>query len=213
MLDSIPFETILNRILELPPLVLWAFFCFSNFLENIFPPWPGDTVTVFSGFISSSENSPLSFFSVVLATYLDNLLGALTMYYFGERFLLFLKQTKIPFLSNLYHEENLRKTLGWFRKFEIVVVLVSRFSAGIRFFVSIVAGMSKMNIIKFVVLYSIAISLWCGILLSAGSFVGSNWNQIIVILSYYNRTIGVILLVVFGYLIYQIIKKRNTKLT
>lgn len=213
MLDSIPFETILNRILELPPLVLWAFFCFSNFLENIFPPWPGDTVTVFSGFISSSENSPLSFFSVVLATYLGNLLGALTMYYFGERFLLFLKQTKIPFLSNLYHEENLRKTLGWFRKFEIVVVLVSRFSAGIRFFVSIVAGMSKMNIIKFVVLYSIAISLWCGILLSAGSFVGSNWNQIIVILSYYNRTIGVILLVVFGYLIYQIIKKRNTKLT
>ncbi|TGL18664.1 DedA family protein [Leptospira yanagawae] len=213
MLDSIPFETILNRILELPPLVLWAFFCFSNFLENIFPPWPGDTVTVFSGFISSSENSPLSFFSVVLATYLGNLLGALTMYYFGERFLLFLKQTKIPFLSNLYHEENLRKTLGWFRKFEIVVVLVSRFSAGIRFFVSIVAGMSKMNIIKFVVLYSIAISLWCGILLSAGSFVGSNWNQIIVILSYYNRTIGIILLVVFVYLIYQILKKRNTKLT
>lgn len=213
MLDSIPFETILNRILELPPLVLWGFFCFSNFLENVFPPWPGDTVTVFSGFISSSQDSPISFFSVVLATYVGNLLGALTMYYFGERFLLFLKQTKIPFLSALYHEENLRKTLVWFRKFEIIVVLVSRFSAGIRFFVSIVAGMSKMNIIKFVVLYSIAISLWCGILLFAGSFVGSNWNQIIVILSYYNQTIGIILLLIFIYLLYQTFKKRNTKLT
>ncbi|TGL54939.1 DedA family protein [Leptospira kemamanensis] len=213
MLDSIPFETILNRILELPPLVLWGFFCFSNFLENVFPPWPGDTVTVFSGFISSSQDSPISFFSVVLATYVGNLLGALTMYYFGERFLLFLKQTKIPFLSALYHEENLRKTLVWFRKFEIIVVLVSRFSAGIRFFVSIVAGMSKMNIIKFVVLYSIAISLWCGILLFAGSFVGSNWNQIIVILSYYNQTIGIILLFIFIYLLYQTFKKRNTKLT
>lgn len=213
MLDSIPFETILNRILELHPLVLWGFFCFSNFLENVFPPWPGDTVTVFSGFISSSQDSPISFFSVVLATYVGNLLGALTMYYFGERFLLFLKQTKIPFLSALYHEENLRKTLVWFRKFEIIVVLVSRFSAGIRFFVSIVAGMSKMNIIKFVVLYSIAISVWCGILLFAGSFLGSNWNQIIVMLSYYNQTIGIILLLIFIYLLYQTFKKRNTKLT
>lgn len=203
----------INEILGLPPLVLWVFFCFSNFLENIFPPWPGDTITVFSGFISSTQNAPISFYSVVLATFLGNLLGALVMYYFGERFLLFLKRTKIPFLSSLYHEENLRKTLVWFRKYEIVVVLVSRFSAGIRFFVSIVAGMSKMNIIKFVVLYSIAISMWCGMLLFGGSFLGTNWNQIIVILSYYNQTIGLILLFLILYFLYQMLKKRNTKLT
>ncbi|WP_244242808.1 DedA family protein [Leptospira bouyouniensis] len=213
VLDSIPFEAVLKEILELPPFVLWIFFCFSNFLENIFPPWPGDTITVFSGFISSTPNSPLSFLSVVFATFLGNLIGALAMYYFGERFLLFLKRTKIPFLSALYHEENLQKTLVWFRQYEIVVVLISRFSAGIRFFVSIVAGMSKMNIIKFVVLYSIAISMWCGLLLFGGSLLGSNWNQIIVILSYYNRTIGAILFVIFSYLLYQMIKKRNTKLT
>ena len=203
----------INEILGLPPLVLWVFFCFSNFLENIFPPWPGDTITVFSGFISSTQNAPISFSSVVLATFLGNLLGALVMYYFGERFLLFLKRTKIPFLSSLYHEENLRKTLVWFRKYEIVVVLVSRFSAGIRFFVSIVAGMSKMNIIKFVVLYSIAISMWCGMLLFGGSFLGTNWNQIVVILSYYNQTIGLILLFLILYFLYQMLKKRNTKLT
>ena len=213
MLDSFPLDAMINEILGLPPLVLWVFFCFSNFLENIFPPWPGDTITVFSGFISSTQNAPISFSSVVLATFLGNLLGALVMYYFGERFLLFLKRTKIPFLSSLYHEENLRKTLVWFRKYEIVVVLVSRFSAGIRFFVSIVAGMSKMNIIKFVVLYSIAISMWCGMLLFGGSFLGTNWNQIIVILSYYNQTIGLILLFLILYFLYQMLKKRNTKLT
>ena len=213
MLDSFPLDAMINEILGLPPLVLWVFFCFSNFLENIFPPWPGDTITVFSGFISSTQNAPISFSSVVLATFLGNLLGALVMYYFGERFLLFLKRTKIPFLSSLYHEENLRKTLVWFRKYEIVVVLVSRFSAGIRFFVSIVAGMSKMNIIKFVVLYSIAISMWCGMLLFGGSFLGTNWNQIVVILSYYNQTIGLILLFLILYFLYQMLKKRNTKLT
>lgn len=213
MLDFLQFDAFLTRILELPPLVLWAFFCFSNFLENVFPPWPGDTVTVFSGFLASSAGSPLSFVSVVMATFLGNLLGALVMYFFGERILYFLKRSRFPFLSALYQEENLRKTLIWFRRHEIVVVLLSRFSAGIRFFVSIVAGMSKMNIIKFVSLYTIAISLWCGILLFGGSVLGTNWNQIVVMLSYYNQTIGFILICLFLYFLYQIKKKRNTKLT
>ncbi|TGL90378.1 DedA family protein [Leptospira congkakensis] len=213
MLDFLQFDAFLARILELPPLVLWIFFCFSNFLENVFPPWPGDTVTVFSGFLSSSPGSPLSFISVVAATYLGNLLGALVMYFFGERFLYFLKRSRFLFLSTFYQEENLHKTLDWFRKYEIVVVLLSRFSAGIRFFVSIVAGMSKMNVIKFITLYSIAISLWCGLLLFGGSLLGSNWNQIIVMLSYYNQTIGIVLICIFLYFLYQIWKKRNTKLT
>ncbi|WP_407658876.1 DedA family protein [Leptospira soteropolitanensis] len=212
-MDFLQFDSFLGRILELPPLVLWVFFCFSNFLENVFPPWPGDTVTVFSGFLSSSQDSPLSFFSVVLATYLGNLLGALVMYYFGERILQFLKRSRFPFLSALYQEENLQKTLVWFRKHEMIVVLLSRFSAGIRFFVSIVAGMSKMNIIKFVLLYSLAISIWCGLLLLGGSLLGSNWNQIVVMLSYYNRVIGLVILCFILYFLYQIKKKRNTKLT
>lgn len=207
MLDFLQFDSFLGRILELPPIVLWVFFCFSNFLENVFPPWPGDTVTVFSGFLSSSQDSPLSFFSVVLATYFGNLLGALVMYFFGERILQFLKRSKFPFLSALYQEENLQKTLIWFRKHEIVVVLVSRFSAGIRFFVSIVAGMSKMNIIKFVLLYSFAISLWCGLLLLGGSLLGSNWNQIIVMLSYYNRVIGFVILCFILYFLYKLRRK------
>lgn len=207
MLDFLQFDSFLGRILELPPLVLWVFFCFSNFLENVFPPWPGDTVTVFSGFLSSSQDSPLSFFSVVLATYFGNLLGALVMYFFGERILQFLKRSKFPFLSALYQEENLQKTLIWFRKHEIVVVLLSRFSAGIRFFVSIVAGMSKMNIIKFVLLYSFAISLWCGLLLLGGSLLGSNWNQIIVMLSYYNRVIGFVILCFILYFLYKLRRK------
>ncbi|MCG6152780.1 DedA family protein [Leptospira bandrabouensis] len=206
-MDFLQFDSFLGRILELPPLVLWVFFCFSNFLENVFPPWPGDTVTVFSGFLSSSQDSPLSFFSVVLATYFGNLLGALVMYFFGERILQFLKRSKFPFLSALYQEENLRKTLIWFRKHEIVVVLLSRFSAGIRFFVSIVAGMSKMNIIKFVLLYSFAISLWCGLLLLGGSLLGSNWNQIIVMLSYYNRVIGFVILCFILYFLYKLRRK------
>ncbi|MCG6144765.1 DedA family protein [Leptospira bandrabouensis] len=206
-MDFLQFDSFLGRILELPPLVLWVFFCFSNFLENVFPPWPGDTVTVFSGFLSSSQDSPLSFFSVVLATYFGNLLGALVMYFFGERILQFLKRSKFPFLSALYQEENLRKTLVWFRKHEIAVVLLSRFSAGIRFFVSIVAGMSKMNIIKFVLLYSFAISLWCGLLLLGGSLLGSNWNQIIVMLSYYNRVIGFVILCFILYFLYKLRRK------
>jgi len=44
-------ENFLLWIVEQNILLIWLFFFFSNFLENVFPPWPGDTVTVFGGFL------------------------------------------------------------------------------------------------------------------------------------------------------------------
>lgn len=198
---------------SLSPLSLWIFFCLSNALENLFPPWPGDTVTVFSGFISARERSPLSLTQVLFATYLGNLLGALLMYKFGERILNFIKRGKFPFLNHLYEEENWQKTLLFFQKHEVLVILVSRFSAGIRFFVSIVAGITKMNIIKFGILYSIAISIWCGGLIFGGYTLGQNWEQILVILSVYNRIVGFFIVSLLFFILLQILKKKRRKLT
>ncbi|MDF3818776.1 DedA family protein [Leptospira sp. 96542] len=211
--DFLQFDSFFQWILKLPPETLWLFFCFSNCLENLFPPWPGDTVTVFSGFLAASVDPPLSIVSVALATFVGNLFGGLVMYAFGERFLNFLKHSKFPFFHKLYERENLQKTLDWFRRYQVVVILFSRFSAGIRFFVSIVAGMSKMNVIKFVFLYSIAICLWCGILLVSGYLLGQNWNQIVVILSIYNQMISGFFLLLGLVLIHQFFRKKRTKLT
>ena len=197
----------LAYLATLPTWYLLFFFGFSNFLENVFPPWPGDSFTVFSGFLAGQTNAKIGIFELGIATLIGNWIGALLMFYFGKRVIRFLRETKIELIRKLYEEEPFEKTIHWFRNYSGFVIILSRFSAGIRFFVSIVAGLSKMNVFLFLFYYTIAIFLWCGLLLFGGYQLGENWDQIVVSLSIYNRIISfvIISIIVFilGYYFYR----------
>jgi membrane protein DedA with SNARE-associated domain len=206
-------EHFLNWISLQDGFVIWIFFFFSNLLENVFPPWPGDTVTVFGGFLVANEDglNPTSFGIMALAssTFFGNLAGAYLMLRFGHRFLNFIRRNKFPGTSSLIDDESIHRTFGWFKRNAILVVLISRFSAGIRFFVAIVAGMVGMNRYLFFSLFSIAVTLWCGLLIGGGYMLGSNWETVLEILNVYNRVILVLISIsVLFFLFYQFIYKR-----
>ncbi|TGL62757.1 DedA family protein [Leptospira ognonensis] len=195
---------------SLPGIYLLCFFGFSNFLENVFPPWPGDTFTVFSGFLASSPQTDIALWQLILATLVGNWAGALLMFYFGKKVIHFLRHSQSTWIRNHYQEESFEKTIGGFRKYSGLLIIVSRFSAGIRFFVAIVAGISKMNPFSFLFYYSIAITIWCGLLISAGFKLGKNWEQINVMLAAYNQIITIFLCLVAVCLgIYYFYRKRE----
>ena len=50
----------------------------SAYIENVFPPIPGDTVTVFGAYLISSGN--LDFWGVYISTTIGSVLGFFTMY-------------------------------------------------------------------------------------------------------------------------------------
>ncbi|EMJ95651.1 DedA family protein [Leptospira alstonii] len=191
---------ILSRLSETDPIFLWLFFAFSNFAENVFPPWPGDTITVFGGFLVARNLNSFGWTELITSTLVGNVFGAWIMYRFGQIFLHWVKEKEFPFKDSLYDPESIEKTLSWFRKNSILVVLFSRFSAGIRFFVSIVAGMVKMNPILFFGCFSAAVVLWCGVLIVSGFYLGSHWENVLVFLEIYNRiiiTLAVIVAILF----------------
>jgi membrane protein DedA with SNARE-associated domain len=195
-------QAMLDWVKSLDPVILWFFFVFSNFAENVFPPWPGDTVTVFGGFLVAT-GSGVSWFLLLSSTFLGNLIGGLFMYQFGSIFLSFLKRKQFPLTKELLEEDSLRKTFLWFEKNSTIVILLSRFSAGIRFFVSIVAGMTRTNIYLFTFLFSIAITLWCSLLIFGGYFAGKNWEHIVEILSIYNKVVSIIIVLFIGVVLYS----------
>lgn len=208
----------LDRILEWVSLqnkaLVWLFFFFSNLLENVFPPWPGDTITVFGGFFvaQTEDGNPSGFGMPGLwsSTVLGNLAGALVIYRFGHRFLSFVRHRNFPFKDELYSEEKIESTLSWFRRNSILVVLASRFSAGIRFFVSIVAGMVHMNPFVFSGLFTIAVVVWCGLLIFGGYSLGQNWELIMDYLAIYNRVVMIVILTgILAYFFYQKSKKKK----
>lgn len=200
----------MEYLTTLPGIYLLCFFGFSNFLENIFPPWPGDSFTVFSGFLASNPQTDFALWQLVLATMIGNWLGAFLMFYFGKKVIHFLKHSKSSWIRRNYQEESFERTIDWFRKYSGLLIIASRFSAGIRFFVAIVAGISRMNPFSFFFYYTIAITLWCGLLISAGLKLGKNWEQINVMLATYNQFITLFLiLLAVSVGIYYFYKKRE----
>ncbi|MCC5814631.1 MAG: DedA family protein [Leptospira sp.] len=204
-------ENLLQWVEMQDKILIWIFFFFSNLLENVFPPWPGDTVTVFGGFFvaQTEEGNPSGFGMLGLwsSTILGNLAGAFIMYKFGHRFLNFVRHRNFPFKDELYSEEKIESTFAWFRRNAVVVVILSRFSAGIRFFVSIVAGMVHMNILAFTFLFTLAVILWCGLLIYGGYSVGQNWEVILEYLAIYNRIIIIVIGVAIS--VYILLKMRK----
>ena len=206
-----------NYLNELSATGVYIFLGFSAIMENIFPPYPGDTVTVFCGFLAAHKviTLPWAFVSVLAG----NMIGAWVMYYAGEKFLMiarkfhshinrpkFIKNT----LAGLVSDEAMQKTNKWFQKSGVWVVLISRFSAGIRFFVSIVAGISKMNLVLFSFVFAIGVFIWNSILLIGGYALGDNWELILVALKVYNQVIiSIIVLAFVLYIIYRIRKKKT----
>ncbi|HSG98834.1 MAG TPA: hypothetical protein VLB27_02225, partial [candidate division Zixibacteria bacterium] len=55
----------------------------ASFIENIFPPFPGDTVTVIGAALAARDG--LSFTLVFAAAYLGGILSTLLIYWFGRR--------------------------------------------------------------------------------------------------------------------------------
>ncbi len=208
-------EDLLNFLSALNPFWIYVFLIISTFIENVFPPWPGDTFIVFSGFLFYYKI--LDPFWTFFVTTIGNILGAYLMYFLGEKILQFAhkfhQKVRIQVLKNLLEslisEEQKQKTEILFRKWGFWFVVFSRFSAGIRYFVSIIAGITRMNIFVFTFAFFIAIVIWNGILFWAGYILADHWKKALEWLKIYNYTIGLFILLLLIFFIYYIYKKNK----
>ena len=178
-------------------------------MENIFPPYPGDSVIVLGGYLLGAGK--MSFLSLTTSVYAGNLAGAGVMYYFGEHVLdFFRKRFRNKWTQEILDPESLKKTENWFKKWGVIAVIFSRFSAGIRFFVAIVAGMFRMNILVFLLCFSLATFLWNSLLIYGGYVLGENWRKVIDYMQLYNTVIiGLIVIAVAIWFFYRRRKKKQ----
>ena len=208
-------EIIIKWLEELPLLGIYVFLFFSSLLENLFPPWPGDTFIVLGGFLAAQNKGTLSFY--FLSTLLGNLAGAALMYYAGEHLIAFFRflhdKTQQAWLRRilkpLFQTEQIKKAEHYFKKWGAVLVLFSRFSAGIRFFVSIAAGMVRMNFPLFIICFALGVLAWNSLLLWGGWQLKTSWNEMLAWLQLYNTLVMALILALL--LLWLLYKKRKQK--
>ncbi len=175
-------------------------------LESMIFPLPSELVMPFAGFLVSKGS--FSFLTVLIVSTFGSLIGSLISYYIG-------KYLGIGFIKKfgkyvLLDEEDLEKTENWFAKGGEKTIFISRFIPVVRHFISIPAGVAKMNIEKFCIYTFIGAGIWNGFLLWLGYILGVHWQEVRNYSEYLTIVVTILLVLAVIYFVYKhIVKKLN----
>ena len=179
-------------------------------IENIFPPIPSEVILLFGGFVTTYTK--LNIILMTLFATLGSLVGAILLYYIGKIFnyekLQKLVSGKIGRILHL-KKDDITRADKWFNQKGNVAVFFCRFIPLVRSFISIPAGMNKMNIVKFIIYTTIGSLIWNFVLILLGAKTKENWTSILKLLNTYSIFIVIILLLLLILMTIYFYKKRK----
>lgn len=176
-------------------------------LEGVGLPFPSEVIMVFAGFLSTGNMG--LFVVYALSGSIGGFVGNLMLYYIsvygGRPLILFVGK-----YAGL-REEHLVRTEKWFDAKGEWTVFFGRFVPGFRSYMSIPAGVSKMNVVKFSIFTFTGSLIWSTALAAGGYVLGKSWNTLVPII----EKIGLLLLAVFVvafiiYFLYRWYAKRKS---
>lgn len=176
-------------------------------LESALIPIPSEITMPFAGFLVGLGK--LNFWIVVFIGALANLTGSLGAYALGfwgqEKFVKSLIKKYGKYLLITYDEVETAER--WFRKRGELIAFGSRLLPVVRTFISLPAGFSQMNVVKFSI-YSFAGALiWTMFLTYLGVILGENWNALEAYFRKFDIAIIIGSIVLVGIYIWYKIKK------
>ncbi len=173
-------------------------------LESVNIPIPSEVIMPFSGFLALQGG--FNFWAVACAGTLGNMAGSLLSYFLAEWILTI--RNKYRLLRIILSEKHLEKTNTWFRKYGSYSIFFGRVIPVVRTFISLPAGIGKMNAVKFTYLTFLGSFLWSLFLTYVGYFLGSNWGTI---QAYFRKMDYVMLAAAAVAVLYFVIRRRNKK--
>ena len=171
-------------------------------LEYANLPLPSELVLPLVGIFAFKYN--INFAQVVIISILGGITGCIVNYYLGYKFgkpLIEIIIGKFP-----KTEKSVMSSYSWIKKYDKISVMISRVVPVARTFISIVAGVIKMDIIAFIIYSTIGIGIWNIALISAGYLLGHKMHIITTILKQYSMLVFIIVIILA--LVY-IIKKTH----
>jgi membrane protein DedA with SNARE-associated domain len=180
-------------------------FCLM-FLESSFFPFPSEVVMIPAGYLA--YKGEMSLIGALLAGTGGSLAGALFNYYLSVKLgrKLLLKYGHYVWFG----EEKLEKLEAFFNKHGEISTFNGRLIPGVRQYISLPAGLARMNLARFCLYTSLGASIWMIVLIGLGYFLGSNEE---LVKEYLKSIIYITLaLVVILSIIYYLYQKKRTKI-
>lgn len=174
------------------------------FLEVLVPPIPSEVILPFAGYLSQSGDLSLGW--LIVWSTLASWIGALLLYWLGaaigiERAVRLLSATK------LVSRADLDRGVHWFRRSGGWTVLVGRMVPGVRSLISIPAGATRMNLIRFSAYTIVGSGLWNTLLIGVGALLGTQHEQLEHLLGYLDYAVYSALAVALAVLVARRIRE------
>ncbi len=199
----------LDAIGSLPNILAYLLLGLSAFVENLFPPIPGDTITAFGAFLVGTGK--LRFFWVYLSTTIGSFIGFMTLFriggVLGRRFFM---ERDYRFLK----AKDIEKAEKWFGTYGYFLIAFNRFLPGLRSTVSVAAGIASLKFLWVALLALASCGAWNLIWILLGFSLGTRWDTVDKkmsnLIGTYNLAILIIVVVLFlAFFLWKKLRKRR----
>jgi membrane protein DedA with SNARE-associated domain len=177
--------------------------------ESALIPIPSEVTMTFAGFLAGV--GVLNIWIAILIGAVGNLFGSLIAFFLGRKMGEDWIRVAIKKWGKwiLVHEKDFDKSLAWFAKYGQGITFGSRLLPIVRTFISLPAGISKMNTKKFALFTFIGSFIWSGVLAFLGLKLGQNWQMIDPYFRKFQFLIVGLIILAVGFYIYSHLKKNK----
>ena len=172
---------------------------FLMFLENVFPPIPSELIMPLAGF--TAARGDLSLWGVLAAGVAGSLAGAYLWYWIGLR----IGRERVKRLARDHGRwltlapEDIDRAQDWFDRHGGVAVMIGRLIPTVRTFISVPAGMARMNWAVFCAYSAVGTAVWTAILTAAGYVLEDNYDAVQGWLNPISTAVVVLLVAIYLY--------------
>ncbi|AYD39143.1 DedA family protein [Clostridium fermenticellae] len=193
-------ESLINLVIFILDKLGYAGVFLGMALESACIPIPSEAILPFGGYLSYTGR--LNLISTIIIGTLGGTFGSIAAYYLGR---LGGRPLVEKYADKLrLSKSKIEKSDQYFNKYGDKIVFYSRLLPIIRTFISLPAGISKMEFKKFTVYTFLGSLLWSIVLGYAGYKMGENWMKIH---SLFHIADILVVLFIIGFVIYKIVKR------
>jgi membrane protein DedA with SNARE-associated domain len=169
----------LDYVFAYGPFWVYLVILLACFVENLFPPFPGDSFIVVGGALAAAGrlNAPLTFLTVIIG----GMSSVGILYVVGRRYGRdFFMRKDYKYFS----ADDILKVETKFARWGALVLITSRFAVGLRAVLAIVAGIGRYPAPKMLVFSTVSYILFTGLIMYLAGRLMANLDRV----GYYFRT-------------------------
>lgn len=157
----------------------------------------------------SVSKGEMHILTAILTSTLGGITGSLFCYFVGRFSANFIEKKLCKRFKSI--RAGINNAKRYFNKYGGRSVFLGRVFPIVRTYISIPAGMVKMNLSKFILYSGIGALLWNTVLISLGYFLGENWNNTKIFISQYAGILKILMPVLLFLILIKILVPRCKK--